>query len=202
MDDRTDVSDRRSCGFDSPRLHRLTGASARVYRDPVEVGRCFFGGPFVDRPLPLSDRSGRVGVVYRAGALRSPSQEHANPLHGAPTGLGGCAPRARPQLKAQPAQAVMHVVVRLPGDTGDQWMSRHLLEHDIVTIPLSRCSLRPLEYDALLLGFTGWSAGETTSTVERLARIVEPPSSTPRARSRRSYSRWRRGDTSVRQASS
>lgn len=61
-------------------------------------------------------------------------------------------------------------------------MSRHLLEHDIVTIPLSRCSLRPLEYDALLLGFTGWSAGETTSTVERLARIVEPPSSTPRAR--------------------
>ncbi len=94
-----------------------------------------------------------------------------------------------PQLKAQPAQAGMHVVVRLPGDIGDQWMSRHLLEHDIVIIPLSRCSLRPLEYDALLLVFTGWSACETASAVERLARIVEPPSSTPHAPSRRSYSR-------------
>ncbi|MEF8940817.1 MAG: hypothetical protein V5A22_13310, partial [Salinivenus sp.] len=73
-----------------------------------------------------------------------------------------------------PDDAGLHLVGWLPDGVDDREVSAHLDEHDIVALPLSFYSERPLPRGGLLLGYAGVPEDEIDDEVHRMAEILTP----------------------------
>jgi GntR family transcriptional regulator/MocR family aminotransferase len=77
-------------------------------------------------------------------------------------------------IDIRPDDAGLHLVGWLPDGVDDREVSAHLDEHDIVALPLSFYSERPLERGGLLLGYAGVPEEEIGDEVRRMAEILTP----------------------------
>lgn len=75
-------------------------------------------------------------------------------------------------LDIRPAEAGMHLVGYLPGDSDDQRVAHRVLAAGIYTPPLSAYAIEPLEKRGVLLGYTGVSETEIDEGVRRMARAL------------------------------
>lgn len=77
-------------------------------------------------------------------------------------------------IDVEPDDAGLHIVGWLPDGVDDKEVSAHLDEHDIVALPLSFYSERPLGRSGLLLGYGGIPEDEIDDEVHRMAEILTP----------------------------
>ncbi|MGH9883393.1 MAG: PLP-dependent aminotransferase family protein [Pyrinomonadaceae bacterium] len=71
-------------------------------------------------------------------------------------------------LEIEERQAGMHLIGWLPRDVDDVAAARAASGHNLITIPLSAFSLRPLARGALVLGYTAFNEHETQAAMRSL----------------------------------
>lgn len=77
-------------------------------------------------------------------------------------------------LDVNPSNAGLHLVGRLPKGIDDRAITEHLLEHDLVALPLSFYAERSLERGGLLLGYAAVPKDRIRHEVRRMADLLEP----------------------------
>lgn len=77
-------------------------------------------------------------------------------------------------IDIQANDAGLHVVGWLPSGIDDQALCQHLLDHDVLALPLSAHSENELDRGALILGFGGVSEKQIKAGVRRMALALEP----------------------------
>ncbi len=71
-------------------------------------------------------------------------------------------------LEVQESEAGMHLIGWLPRGVDDRAVARAAWRHNLITLPLSAFSLKPVARGALVLGYTAFNGREMRDSARRL----------------------------------